>query len=85
MNLSELPVGTYIVTEKKLVRKPSGCFRHYKRWTDEEVALCADFSQSDEQVATQLCRTVQAIIAKRSQIRFCQQQRKQRRSVRPTT
>lgn len=61
--------GIYVFgTKKKLVRKPT--FRHYKRWTHEEMMVCADFSKSDEVVADELCRTVSAVVNRRWIIRW---------------
>jgi hypothetical protein len=83
MNYANLKPGVYgIGSKKQLVRKPLGVFRHGKRWTDEELIICADFSKTDEQVAVELSRTVVAITQRRAMIRFCQQHRK---SVRRTT
>jgi hypothetical protein len=79
----DLPPGDYVIgSKKKLVKKPLNAFRHYTRWTDEELKICADFKKTDEEVAAELCRTVIAIAQRRSMIRFCQQHRK---VVRPTT
>lgn len=80
---NDLKPGVYVIgTKKQLVKKHVGAFRHCKRWTDDEMKICCDFTKTDEQVAAELCRTVVAITQRRSMIRFCQRSRK---AVRGTT
>ncbi len=66
-----LPPGEYMLgAKRRLVQKPKGCFRHYKRWTEEELLIAMDESKSDEQVAQEICRTVKSVASRRFLIRW---------------
>lgn len=77
-----LPPGEYMLgTTKKLVKKPKGCFRHYKRWTQQELLLASDFTKTDQEVAQELTRTVKSVVNRRFMIRWAQKHQ----DVLPTT
>ncbi len=50
----------------KLVVKDGPVFRHYQRWTENEIATVLDFSLSSEELSVMLARTPKAITAKRA-------------------